>query len=131
MASTALALMSDNNVVPTPEHFELFYTYASGQNATLTRIMGEMIAQQLPFPPPILDDLRLRCLVHARVAKAVEGAGSGISEMLDAVLGKLDDAGKHAAITAAPCRKRAANLATTNLRTACASWSMACSAPCG
>jgi len=96
LATTALALMSDNNVVPTPDHFELFYIFASGQNATLTRTLGEMIAQHVPLVPPVLDDLRLRCIAHARVAKAVDGAGSGISDMLDAVRGKLDDAGKHA-----------------------------------
>jgi hypothetical protein len=32
LAKTALALMGDVGVVPTPDNFELFYTYASGGN---------------------------------------------------------------------------------------------------
>ncbi|MGA7674322.1 MAG: GGDEF domain-containing protein [Rhizomicrobium sp.] len=96
MAKTALALMGDCSVLPTPDNFELFYIYASGENAALSQIIGEMISQRRPFAPKVLDELRARALSRERTAKAVENVGTDISEMLDAVLGKLADAGKHA-----------------------------------
>lgn len=96
LAKTALALMGDCSVLPTPDNFELFYIYASGENAALSQIIGEMISQRRPFAPKVLDELRARALSRERTAKAVENVGTDISEMLDAVLGKLADAGKHA-----------------------------------
>ncbi|HEY0281104.1 MAG TPA: GGDEF domain-containing protein, partial [Rhizomicrobium sp.] len=96
MAKTALALMSDCHVLPTPDNFELFYVYASGENAALSRILGGMIAQNAPFTPDALSELRARALIRERAAKTVEDVGSGINEMLDTVLGKLEAAGKHA-----------------------------------
>jgi diguanylate cyclase len=96
LAKTALALMGDCNVLPTPENFELFYVYASGENPALTLIVGEMISQHRPFAPKVLNELRARALSRERAAKAMDDVGSGISEMLDVVLDKLEAAGKHA-----------------------------------
>ena len=96
LAKTALALMSDCNVVPTPDNFELFYIFASGEHAAVTRLMSDMINQRRPFPPEVLVDLRSRCVQRERTAKAVEEFGGNIRETLDAVLGKLEAAGKDA-----------------------------------
>ncbi|MDE2134480.1 MAG: GGDEF domain-containing protein [Alphaproteobacteria bacterium] len=96
LAKTALALMGDCNVMPTPENFELFYIYASGENAVLSQIVSGMIGQRLPFGPQVLSELRARALSRERAAKAMEDVGTGISDMLDIVLDKLEDAGKHA-----------------------------------
>jgi diguanylate cyclase len=96
LAKTALALMGDCNVPPTPDNFELFYVHASGQNAALSLIVGEMISQHRPFSPNVLSKLHARALPRERAAKAMEDVGSGISEMLDVVLDKLEAAGKHA-----------------------------------
>ena len=105
LAKAALALMGDCDVPPTPDNFELFYVHASGENAALSLIVGDMISQRLPFTPKVLAELRARALSRERAAKAMDDVGSGINEMLDVVLGKLEAAGKHAAITAAPCRR--------------------------
>jgi diguanylate cyclase len=96
LAKTALALMTECDVAPTPEHFELFYVYASGQNAAMTRIVGDMIAQHRPFTPQVLRELRERCLASERVNKAMDNVGGGIGAMLDVVLEKLEVAGKDA-----------------------------------
>jgi diguanylate cyclase len=96
LAKTALALMGDCNVPPTPDNFELFYVHASGQNAALSLIVGEMISQRRPFSPKVLSELHARALPRERAAKAMDDFGSGISEMLDVVLDKLEAAGKHA-----------------------------------
>ena len=96
LAKTALALMGDSNVMPTPDNFELFYIYASGENIALSHVMGEMIAQRLPFKPPVLRQLREQCMADDRVTKAVDEVGTGIGTMLDMVLEKLEVAGKDA-----------------------------------
>jgi diguanylate cyclase len=88
--------MGDCDVAPTPDNFELFYTYASGENAALSRIVGEMVSQRQSFTPKVLAELRAQALSRERAAKAMEDVGSGISEMLDMVLVKLETAGKHA-----------------------------------
>ena len=61
-AKTALALMGGAGIVPTPDNFELFYAYASGENPAITRMMGSIIDSKRPFTPELLSDLRLRCL---------------------------------------------------------------------
>ncbi|MGC9953496.1 MAG: GGDEF domain-containing protein [Rhizomicrobium sp.] len=96
MAKTALALMGDCNVSPTPDNFELFYVYASGENAALSLVVDEMISQRRPFTPKVLSELRVRAMSQERAAKAMEDVGTGISDMLDMVLDKLEAAGKHA-----------------------------------
>jgi diguanylate cyclase len=96
LAKTALALMGDCEVPPTPDNFELFYIHASGENAALSLSVGEMIGQHLPFTPKVLAELRARALSRERAAKAMDEVGSGINEMLDAVLYKLEVAGMHA-----------------------------------
>ena len=94
LAKTAVALMGDCNVLPTPENFELFYIYASGANAELTRVIGEMINENRPFTSHALAELRT--LTEQRAVKAMEDVGAGISDMLDMVLEKLEAAGRHA-----------------------------------
>ena len=96
LAKTAIALMGECNVAPTPDNFELFYIFASGQNVVITRVISEMISQHHPFTPDVLNELRARCLHRERAAKIMEDVGGGIREALDAVLGKLEAAGKDA-----------------------------------
>lgn len=89
-AKSALALMDERDVVATPDNFELFYAYASGENPVVTQLMGAMIAAKTPFTPALLQDLRLRGLSGARAAQAMEMLGGNIDAMLDDMLGKLE-----------------------------------------
>ena len=106
IAKTALALMTECDVPATPENFELFYAYVSGETPAIAQVMGGLIASRAPFTPEMLLDLRLRCLSSARAARAMDSFGSGINEVIGAVLGKLEAAGKqttdyHNALSAA------------------------------
>ncbi|HEY0267546.1 MAG TPA: GGDEF domain-containing protein [Rhizomicrobium sp.] len=96
-AKTALALMGGAAVPATPDNFELFYAYASGENSAITQVMSALINAKTPFTPDLLADLRLRCLSGARAAGAMEGLGSSMSRVIDDVLGKLEVAGKETA----------------------------------
>ncbi len=90
LAKTALALMGECGVVATPDNFELFYAYASGENAAITRAMSAMVSDRRPFTPEILMDLRLRCLSGARAARAMEDLGHNMRGVIDDVLNKLE-----------------------------------------
>jgi len=97
IAKTALALMSECGVPATPENFELFYAYASGETPAVSKVMGSLIAGRQAFTPELLSDLRLRCLSSARAARAMDSLGTGINEVMNGVLGKLEAAGRDTA----------------------------------
>jgi len=96
IAKTALALMTECDVPATPENFELFYAYASGETPAIAPVMGALIAARKPFTPEMLLDLRLRCLSSARAARVMDSYGSGLNQVIGTVLGKLEVAGQQA-----------------------------------
>jgi diguanylate cyclase len=96
LAKTAIALMGECDVSPTPENFELFYAYAAGENPGVAQVISAMVAAKKPFSPEILSELRLHCLSGARAARAMDSVGSNMSHTIDTVLVKLEAAGRHA-----------------------------------
>jgi len=97
IAKSAIALMGECNVPSTPENFELFYAYASGETPAIAQVMGPLIAARQPFTPEMLLDLRLRCLSSARAARAMDAFGSGMHDVINSVLGRLETAGRQTA----------------------------------
>ena len=89
LAKTALALMTERQVAPTPENYQLFYAYASGENPAASRIMGDMIAERNAFLPQVLGDLRERFFGTARLEVTFENVGSEITATMNEVLQKL------------------------------------------
>jgi diguanylate cyclase len=96
-AKTALALMGGAGVVATPENFELFYAFASGENPAITQVMGAIIDSKRPFTPELLADLRLRCLSGARAAQAMETLGGNMGALIDDIMGKLESSARDTA----------------------------------
>ena len=68
LAKTAIALMGECDVPATPDNFELFYAYASGENSAIAKVVGAHIAARKPFSAEMLQDLRLRCLSNSASA---------------------------------------------------------------
>ena len=89
LAKTALGLMAERGVEPTPGNFELFYAFAAGENPAVSRVMKDMIATREAFTPAVLDDLRAQFFEPARAEVAVEEAGAGIAQALSAMLERL------------------------------------------
>jgi diguanylate cyclase len=96
LAKTALALMGDVGVAPTPDNFELFYTYASGSNPQIGEVIDAMISRRQPFTSAVLDDLRNRCLSSARTTQALDNASTAAAATLNTILDKLETAGRDA-----------------------------------
>ena len=96
LAKTTLALLTECNVAPIPDNFELFYTYAAGDNPAVGRIIGDMINARQPFSEEMLQELRERCFDRDRAARAVNAIGDDVSASLADVLLKLGAANQHA-----------------------------------
>ena len=90
--------MGGAGIVATPDNFELFYAYASGENPAMSQVMGAIINAKQPFTPELLSDLRLRCLSGARAAVAMDSLGGDMSVLINDVLGKLENSARDAAI---------------------------------
>jgi diguanylate cyclase len=94
LAKTALAVMAERRVAPSPENYQLFFAYAAGDNPAVSKIMGDMIAGRRPFTPDVLDDLRQRFFASAREEKAAENLGSGIQQAMNTAMDTLQAAGR-------------------------------------
>ncbi|HEX4301684.1 MAG TPA: diguanylate cyclase [Rhizomicrobium sp.] len=97
LAKTALALMGECDVAPTPDNYELFYTYSAGENPSVARVIGDMIAARKPFTAATLAELRERCFNRDRTERAVESIGETVTASLAETIAKLAQAGQHAA----------------------------------
>jgi len=96
LAKTTLALMGECDVSPTPDNYELFYTYAAGESPAVGRIIGDMIAARQPFTPSLLKDLRERCFARDRTERVVDAIGETVTVSLDDAISKLESAAKQA-----------------------------------
>ena len=94
LARTAVGLMAERAVAPTPENFELFYSYAAGENPAVARIMGDMIAGRRAFTPTVLEDLRKRFFAKVRIDEEMDTLNRGVADTLETMLGKLEEAGR-------------------------------------
>ncbi len=88
--------MSDCDVPPTPDNYELFYTYSAGENPSVARIIGDMIAARRPFTAAILQELRDRAFARERTERAVESIGETVTASLNETIAKLEAASQHA-----------------------------------
>jgi diguanylate cyclase len=96
LAKTALALLNDCGVALTPDNFELFYTYSSGSNTEVGKVIDTLISARRPFTHDVLEDLRRRSLLSARSVDAIDNASASVMATLSAVLAKIEAAGRDA-----------------------------------
>jgi diguanylate cyclase len=94
LARTALALMGERGVSPTPQNYQLFYAFASGENPAVSQSMSERIAARDTFTPEVLDELRDRFFGAERLEEDVQNIGAEFAESVNAMLAKLADAEK-------------------------------------
>jgi len=95
-AQSAFAIMAERGVVPTPANYEIFFAYAAGENAAITRIVNDRIKAKMPFTQSVLDDLRERFFSSARMEKAVEKTSSDLTGAVNAVFERLETHGRDA-----------------------------------
>jgi diguanylate cyclase len=121
-AKTALALMTDVGVAATPDNFELFYAYASGENPALTQLMAAFIHAKKEFTSEILSDLKLRCLSGARTAQMMDSLGGNIDGLIEKVLSQLESSARDTADYKDTLRRPPASWWWNAAPPMCASW---------
>ncbi|MGD0190394.1 MAG: GGDEF domain-containing protein [Rhizomicrobium sp.] len=89
LAKTALALMAERDVEPSPENFQLFYAYAAGDNPAVSQTMGSMITQRQTLTPQVLEDLRDRFFSKNKLDTVVESIGEEITGTIRSVLDRI------------------------------------------
>src|SRR5215469_2793807 len=88
--------MTECDITPTPDNFEHFYHYASGSNPEVGKVIDTYISEHRPFTHSILDELRRRSLHSARALEAIDNASTNAMATLNAVLEKIEAAGRDA-----------------------------------
>jgi diguanylate cyclase len=88
-AKSALALMVERNVTPSPKNYELFYTFVAGENPAIARVFGDLIDARKPFTPEVLQDLHGRFFADAHVERAVDDAGEDLTKLVNDVVSRL------------------------------------------
>lgn len=96
-AKTAMSLMATAGVAATPDNFELFYAYASGENPGLMQVMRGIIETKKPFTPELIADLRQRCLSAARAAASMKSVGGDMGSLINDVMDRLETASRDTA----------------------------------
>lgn len=93
-AHAAFAQMAEYDIPPTPENFELWYTYASGEDIGLKQAIDLMIANGTPFDENILQLLRERYFGRESHEEIFADIGEKVNDEIDSLLRMLDVAGK-------------------------------------
>ena len=93
-AKAALALMAERDVIPSPENFELFYTFASGDHPAASRIMADLLARRQPITPDVIADLRSRFFQTGRSQEVAEQVSGNVLGAMETAIGSLQAAGR-------------------------------------
>jgi diguanylate cyclase len=96
LAKSALALMLERHVSPTPENFQLFYSYAAGDNPMASKVLGDLIAGRHPLSPQTLSELRDRFFASERLDRTVQTISTEITERVAGVLTRIEAAERDA-----------------------------------
>jgi diguanylate cyclase len=96
LARMALALMAERQVPPTPDNYQLFYTYVAGDSPAVTRILSDLISARRVLTPELLADIRNRLFSTTQIEEAFQNIGSEISETVTTMLARLETAQRDA-----------------------------------
>lgn len=90
-AKAALDRIQRQKLAPTPDTFELWYVYYSGQSPEITRAIDILVANKQKITDERCKELYQRFLREARDEEAVRRAGDQINTTLKSVSGAVRD----------------------------------------
>jgi len=93
-AREALTWMTDRQIPPTPENFELIYAYVGAENPDLRHTVDALVANGCKFEPSVMAILHQRYFRAPRDEDAVADVGEKITSELDSVLQMLETASR-------------------------------------
>lgn len=80
---------------PIPRNFEIWYTYASGQNATLNKAINETLARSGTLTEAELEQISETYLPQTAVQERIDSVGSRVMEEIDQVRHRIVEALGH------------------------------------
>src|SRR5882672_3470848 len=93
ISRAAVSWMTERNVLPTPENYEVVYTYISGDHAELKRNVDDLVANGSRFDANIMKMLHQRYFFAAESGSAFSELGKKLATELDSLLESLATAG--------------------------------------
>jgi diguanylate cyclase len=94
LARDAFAWLTQRNIPPTPENFELSYNFVSGEHPELKRAIDALISSGCKFDVSVMTILHQRYFRTSKQDEAVAELGEKITAELDSVLNILEMAGR-------------------------------------
>ena len=92
LARSALELMEQNNVPPTPANFKMWYAHASGKVPELSKEVDQLLAQPAALTPERSEDIYNRFLADQGDSAVVQQAGVKMEQELADVLAAIAEA---------------------------------------
>ncbi len=94
LSRKTLQLMEQHGVWPTPENFEIWQTYAHGENLALKGAIDKLIEQNTPFTDDVCSDLAESYGSQGKMSRQIMETGGAISQHLSTVLETIEGAGR-------------------------------------
>ena len=120
LAEKAMGLLRRHNIPPTPQNFELWFTYATGQNAELSRTLDTAVADGKATDVHFAREIHAHFFTHAQSA-AMDQVGGKLQEEVKRLALILEGAGKDTSAYGQTLSKVAGELGsgdvTQNLKT--------------
>ncbi len=91
-SKSALSLMAQCGIQPTPENYTVFFGYFTGEDEALVDTLGEALGQTAGITTTFVEDLYEKFFGVGRRAEAVREASQNVNEMVSEVLDLLKDA---------------------------------------
>jgi diguanylate cyclase len=92
LADAALAQIKSLRHPPTPRNFELWFTYASGQNPSLNNAIGNILSDTGTISVAQVEELYLKHFSAAQIGEKIDKVGSQIAGEIEQVMSMIDAA---------------------------------------
>ncbi|HWK45826.1 MAG TPA: GGDEF domain-containing protein [Stellaceae bacterium] len=80
LAESALALMNNQSIPPTPENFTVWYAYAAGSAPALKHALDILISNKQEFSPAVCSELFDRFFAHQQQTEGLRDIGLKIEQ---------------------------------------------------
>ena len=92
----AYASMVEQNVVPTPDNFAIWYEYHSGFTPQLNHLIELLLLKRQRFDEQLLASIHRRFFAHSRDREALQETSVRMLNLLQEVVGVVENAGADA-----------------------------------
>lgn len=93
-STKAITQMTTHQVLPTPENYHLWFTYAGNYDLGLRKIVDKLISDKTPINEVISEKLYRKFFSQDAEKKAIAQAGDGFKAEITKIMTILKDAGK-------------------------------------